>query len=140
MATTQTLVSERDTIGSLDEKLSNMYTLMPALILARQILRSIHNELELVIEVDELTNLGDFGEKLNQFDQLIENLATTLGYQGDPQKMRNLTIEKKFNLLSTRTLFITDSRSPQQQQGPMIPGPSTHQPQSTPKTTRWHCP
>ena len=81
METKKTLVSERDTINSLDEKLGNLYTLMTELISARQILRSIHNELARDIDVDALTKLGDFEEKMNQFDQLIENLATTLGYQ-----------------------------------------------------------
>ena len=92
---------------------------MPALTPASQILRSIHNELEREIDFEALTKLGDFGEKLNQFDQLIENLTTTLGYQRDPQEMGNLTIEEKFNLLSRIILSITDSLSTQQQQLPL---------------------
>jgi chemotaxis protein histidine kinase CheA len=116
LKTKQTLASERDTMGILEEKLGNLYNLMPELISARQILRSIHNELEREINFEALTNLGGFGENLNQLDQLIENLATTLGYQEDPQKMRTLTIEKKFDLLYRIILSIKGSRSPQQQQ------------------------
>lgn len=110
MATTPNLVSERDTIDSLGEKLDNLYTLMPELISASHTLRNIYYELERVIDVDALTNLdlGDFGEKLNQFDQLIENLATTLGYQVETQEMQNLTIEEKFALLHTITLCIRE--------------------------------
>jgi hypothetical protein len=116
LKTKQTLASERDTMGILEEKLGNLYNLMPELISARQILRSIHNELEREINFEALTNLGGFGEKLDQFGRLIVNLATTLGYQRDPQKMQNLTIKEKFNLLSRIILFI---RAPHQQQLPL---------------------
>ena len=128
LETIKTLVEERNKIDSLNKKLSKLCAFMPELISANQILLSIHNELMIETNVEALKNLGNFEEKLNQLDQLIQNLETTLGYQEDPQEMRNLTIltilailniEEKFDLLSEKILFITDRRSPHQQQMPL---------------------